>query len=387
MKKFVLAGTFLTHYMLSLFQKFADMPDLDCKFIATIPFSETMLKWGVPDTNQLPFVVRAYESKESESLAHRLIDEADYVAASGIPVNFISSRLKLGRLTFMHSERFFKGPLWKDAVRYLKYNIFHGGRSQGRDKKSKFYLLSTGAFAAWDYRICGLFRNKAYKWGYLPELKKYDNVYGLISNKKKSKILWAGRYIDWKHPEIAVMLAKNLSDMGIEFTMKIAGGGELKDILSGMINAYGLNDFVDINTSAGLTPEQIRKEMEESQIFLFTSDRGEGWGAVLNEAMNSGCAVVAGEKIGAVPYLLKHGKNGLIFRDKDVKDLTEKVLSLLRKPEMIPVLGRNAYETIANEWNPEVAAKRLIKLSEALIESDEPVSLWKDGPGSIAPII
>ena len=36
----------------------------------------------------------------------------------------------------------------------------------------------------------------------------------------------------------------------------------------------------------------------------------EGWGAVVNEAMNSGCAVVADHMIGAAPWLIRQGENG-----------------------------------------------------------------------------
>ena len=42
-----------------------------------------------------------------------------------------------------------------------------------------------------------------------------------------------------------------------------------------------------------LKPADVRKEMERADIFLFTSDYKEGWGAVLNEAMNARCAIVA----------------------------------------------------------------------------------------------
>ena len=61
--------------------------------------------------------------------------------------------------------------------------------------------------------------------------------------------------------------------------------------------------------------------MEKTGIFLFTSDRQEGWGAVLNEAMNSGCAVVASHLIGAVPFLKKKKKNGLVYSSGDRKTL------------------------------------------------------------------
>ena len=53
--------------------------------------------------------------------------------------------------------------------------------------------------------------------------------------------------------------------------------------------------------------------MERADIYLATSDRQEGWGAVINEAMNSGCAVVADHMMGAVPYLISHEENGMIY--------------------------------------------------------------------------
>ncbi len=42
-----------------------------------------------------------------------------------------------------------------------------------------------------------------------------------------------------------------------------------------------------------MSPDKVRAYMERADVFLFTSDFNEGWGAVLNESMNSGCAVVA----------------------------------------------------------------------------------------------
>ena len=158
----------------------------------------------------------------------------------------------------------------------------------------------------------------------------------------------------------------------------------MKDELENMTASLGLRDRVQIITrDGGVTPEEIRSEMERSQIFLFTSDRGEGWGVVLNEAMNSACAVVAGEKIGAVPYLIKNNENGLIFRDRNLDDLTQKVKTLLQNPTRIPELGRSAYESMLTLWNPRVAAPRFVKLSEALKNND----LFPEGPCSIAPVM
>ena len=48
----------------------------------------------------------------------------------------------------------------------------------------------------------------------------YD-VDKLINNKKKNSIVWAGRLIDWKHPEYAIEAAKQLKAEAYEFELNI----------------------------------------------------------------------------------------------------------------------------------------------------------------------
>lgn len=73
--------------------------------------------------------------------------------------------------------------------------------------------------------------------------------------------------------------------------------------------------------------------MEESEIYLVTSDRKEGWGAVVNEAMNSGCAVVADHMIGAAPWMIRQRENGILYHDGCEQQLQEYVAELLQDPQ------------------------------------------------------
>ena len=126
--------------------------------------------------------------------------------------------------------------------------------------------------------------------------------------------------------------------------------------------------------------------MERAAIFLVTSDQNEGWGAVVNEAMNSGCAVVACRAVGAAPFLMEDGKNGLLFEVNDQAGLTEKIRFLLEHPEAGARMGAEAYRTIADTWNSECAAARLMALSQSLLDGHTP-ELPQSGPCSPAPII
>ena len=196
-------------------------------------------------------------------------------------------------------------------------------------------------------------------------------------------ILWACRLIGWKHPEMAVKLAKRLKDDGYRFKMKIAGRGPLEGALQAMINDYGIADYVSL--IGPQKQEVLRTLMEKCDIFLATSDQNEGWGATVNESMNSGCAVVASHAIGAVPFLIEDGKNGLVFKSKDVDSLYSKVKWLIEHPDEISKLGRNAYYTMRDVWNADVASSNLLKLVEALKKGIEPDIQY--GPCSRAEII
>ena len=138
------------------------------------------------------------------------------------------------------------------------------------------------------------------------------------------------------------------------------GTGELFDYYQRKIKEDNLEDVI-LMTGA-MPPEQVRNYMEEADIFLFTSDFREGWGAVLNESMNSGCAVVASHAIGSVPYLIKHGENGLIFHNENWNDLLKWVVFLITNPDERIRLGKSAYFTLTNIWNADIAAVRLLAL-------------------------
>ena len=128
---------------------------------------------------------------------------------------------------------------------------------------------------------------------------------------------------------------------------------------------------------------KVREYMEKANIFIATSDQNEGWGAVVNEAMNSACAIVANKKIGSVPYLINNGENGLIYSTK--KEFIEKTEILINSKEKRNEIGCKAYETITNIWNSKVAVKNLIDLIKKIQKNDE--TSIENGPGSKAKII
>ena len=119
---------------------------------------------------------------------------------------------------------------------------------------------------------------------------------------------------------------------------------------------------------------------------VFTSNYLEGWGAVVNESMNSGCTVVANVQVGAVPYLIQHKGNGMVYPDDSYEGMKAAVQFLLTHPNECRQMGFSAYQTIQSQWNAKEAATRLLSFLKQL-KAGEDFAPYEEGPLSVAPVI
>lgn len=366
----------LNHHQYALCEAFGEQFD-DFKLVTT----EKTQGIGYQTAKDAEFVLH-YENSENREHIEELILNADIVIFGACPNELIEMRMKENKLSFLYSERFFKKGVWRRFIPSTRKGV-ENRIAQYRNKN--MYVLCASAYLPYDLKLMGFPIDKYFKWGYFPATNKYD-VEALINNKSggKIKLLWVGRMLDWKHPDDAVILAEKLKKSGIDFELNLVGDGVLRESLEALVNNKGLSDCVHLLGSK--TPEEVRRYMEEASIFLFTSDRNEGWGAVLNEAMNSGCAVVASHAIGSVPFLINDGENGLIYRSGDIEDLYEKVKYLIDNKEKNAELGKNAYITLADLWNAKTAAERFKQLVKA-INTDDKDYLFCDGPCSEAAVL
>ncbi len=346
-------------------------------FVATSEMGIERKKLGYVNNNVPAYVRLAYKSEECATACREFVNSADAVIIGAAPNDWVKERIKNKKIVFRYAER----PL-KEGIEPIKYFPRLVRWRKWNPHKSPIYMLCASAYTASDYAKFGLFKNKTYKWGYFPETKTYD-VTALLDQKSSTEILWCGRFIDWKHPDDVIKVVARLKQEGYSFKLKMIGRGDFENVITSMISEYDLSDCVELLGS--MAPERVRCYMEKAGVFLFTSDKKEGWGAVLNEAMNSGCAVVSSRAAGATPFLVRDGENGIIYESENVEDLYKKVKYLLDHSEEQKRLGRAAYHTIIDEWNGEDAARRFVKLAGSL-HNVENIELFVSGPCSKANI-
>ena len=337
------------------------------RFLETEHISQERLAMGWGEKELPSYVISAESFKEQGDRVQELIDLADVVIFGSAPSELLANRIRQDKMIFRYSERPLKvKEPWKYPVRLFTWR-------RALPQKKHTYMLCASAYTAADFALFGLFRNKCYKWGYFPEVKKYD-IADLMSRKLSATT------VGWKHPDASIKAAYELKKKGYSFQLDIIGNGEMEHQLKNMIQKMDLSDCVKM--LGAMSPAQVREHMEKADIFLFTSDRNEGWGAVLNESMNSGCAVVASDAIGSVPFLIKDGENGIVYHRGSQRALNRAVENLIQNPSLRWKFGIEAYKTLRDTWNAEVAAKRLFKLAQEISYGN--VSPFKDGPCSIA---
>jgi glycosyltransferase involved in cell wall biosynthesis len=172
---------------------------------------------------------------------------------------------------------------------------------------------------------------------------------------------------------------RKLSD---QILKSLSAAGAASDIRS---SASGLSSQEEplITFHPPVPIAQVRDFMRQADVYVLPSDGGEGWGAVVNEAMEEGCSVIATHECGAGATMIKDGQNGLLFRAGDVSALANRLRRMQDEPELRQELANNGRATVGQIWGPDVAAERLVAFCQAVLDG-QPCPRYSDGPLSEA---
>lgn len=384
--KLIIISNFLNPHQYPLSQELYKLTDGGFRFIELEKIPDTFVKSGYPEYDNVPWLIRAWESESNQKEVEELVINTPTMIAGGCAAveKYIGKRLKHNKLTLKYSERWLK----RGIINVLSPNIFRPIISYWLHFRNKpYYLLCASAFTSSDSSKFGTFKNKAFKWGYFPAtdgVKDNESNYSVFHDGTGVfKIMTVCRMLNWKRPEMMIEAAKYLRDNDVKFIMDMYGSGERLNLVKQLIDRYNLNNNVVLH--GNIPNEKIHEEMKHHHCLLFTSNQREGWGAVVNEAMANGCVVVGASKIGSIPYLIKDGMNGVVFEDGNQDDLNKKLHYCAIHITECESLAKEARNTISTVWSPNEAAKRLLVLADAL--NNKKKTPYKDGPCSLAPLL
>lgn len=370
--KLVLFTNYLNLHQVQVADELYRLLGDEFRFVATIPRDEKELKGG-SDYGSRPYCVQATESSEAYRVAIRLACESDTCVFGAFSQEYAVERARknpLG-LSFEMGERWLKhgwltigSPVFRNWLWcYFRYY-----------RHANFHKLCCSSFTAGDDERLRAYLGRHYKWGYFTSVSNdYVEASEDISTKGKVRILWCARFLMLKHPELVVGLASMLKRDGYDFAIDMYGEeGHLaphdkvypRRDLESLIEKLDVKDVV---TLMGSRPNQeIQKAMQEGDIFLFTSDHLEGWGAVANESMANGCVLVTSDAIGSTAYLVRQNETGMIFHSCNLNSLYEQVKYLLDNPGERKRIARSGQLLLNSVWSPANAANSLLQLIDDL---------------------
>ena len=361
----VYVSNFLNHHQKLVADILYTTEGVEYTFVETIPMYNWLKKGGYTDYSQEPYVLKAWENIENKQKTIDLVLAAD-IAIFSCPesLQYQVIRAKTGKLTFDVSERWLKrGWLNLASPRLLKYLWYYFTVFNHK----RVYKLCSSAFACGDHYKLHSFKDKCYKWGYFTKVDRNLDVeesLGVSTSETLHTLMWCARFLKWKHPELPIQMAARLKEKGYKFVLDMYGSGKELEKTQALSKLLNVEDVVCFK--GNMPNDEILKAMREHEIFLFTSDKNEGWGAVANESMSNGCAIVASDAIGSIPFLVNDGINGCIFESCNLNSLCEKVEWLLDNPTERKKITINAYHTMRDIWSPQNAANNFLKLVEVL---------------------
>ena len=123
-----------------------------------------------------------------------------------------------------------------------------------------------------------------------------------------------------------------------ESLLGIVGEGSQRKVLERMVGVLGLTDCVKFY--GRVEHAEIQNVYDQYDIYVNASNVDNFPGSIL-EAFASGLPVIS-TLVGGIPYLVKDGVTGLLVKMNDYVALAEKVVQLVREPDMALRLAQNA---------------------------------------------
>lgn len=203
-------------------------------------------------------------------------------------------------------------------------------------------------------------------WKKLHNIRKRISIVhnGIVINKnvkkiaKKQDIIYFGRLIKIKGVNYLIKAIKNVIKNENNLIVKIIGEGPEKKKLEALSKKLKLEK--NVLFLGKISDKKLIKEVSLSKIAVFPSYAREGIMTTILEAINEGCVVIASDSCSNREFLINN-KNSIIFKPKNVKDLTQKLENLLINIRKRNKLTQQAFQDLKKmSW--ENQTKKISKI-------------------------
>lgn len=171
--------------------------------------------------------------------------------------------------------------------------------------------------------------------------------------------LFAGKFEEKKNPLLLLkaFIAAQLPNAHLVFI----GNGQLEDTMKYIASSHSNIHFMDFQNQSQM-PSMYRM----GDVFCLPSKGpGETWGLAINEAMVCGLAIIASDKVGCVPDLIKNGENGYVFTSNKLEELVD-VLRKIADYELLQKMrarSKKIIEDFTIQKQAEIISAEVLNIS------------------------
>ena len=175
---------------------------------------------------------------------------------------------------------------------------------------------------------------------------------------KSNQFVYLGRLVFYKNVEVILrawsIIIKEVQDV----KLIIAGDGPHKSALQELVKKLDIKDSVIF--TGYVTPDQKKKLLCESNALLFPS-MIEGFGLVMLESWQQNRPVITSD-ITPMSDIIQHEKTGLVIDTHDEKKWAEKIIQLIKNPNISDEMGKAGNKVLKIKYNQELFYENLIKM-------------------------
>ena len=218
-------------------------------------------------------------------------------------------------------------------------------------------------------------RRCAIRWGYPPDrievLPIGVDVDAIqpVDMPEQPRILHVARLVEKKGTADLIRAFAEVRTAVPAAELVVIGAGPLRERLADLAKALDVGSSVRF---LGARPHsEVLDWMRRSRVLCLPSVTAasgdqEGLGMVLLEAGAMGRPVV-GTRHGGIPEAVTDGLNGYLVAERDIPALAERLITLLRDPQLCGSLGRAGREMVVERFNLRRQTDRLESLYQALL--------------------
>lgn len=186
-----------------------------------------------------------------------------------------------------------------------------------------------------------------------------DSLREKLHTKEQKVVLYVGRLAKRKGAEYLIKAFANLARGIDQVTLILAGRGKERDKLRTLCSKLEIEERVIF--LGFVSDEELAGLYLLCDVFVIpsvTTDMGEPWGLVVNEAMTARKPVIATNVVGAAFDMIKNGVNGFVVPEKDIDSLSKAIERILLNENLATRMGEVSLKIVENEFTYEKMVER-----------------------------